>query len=140
MISKGKFLQNANFYLPFYRNIFPFSHFIPKESCCILSSHLSSHCHCIKISFYLIHVIKNTSSNNHSCFCIICNFLCSYFSAGNIAINPSTIYRQTVLSLILCCFSHDAHTSFPPYSSASPPRQRLCPLSVHSTFCLDFLQ
>ena len=32
------------------------------------------------------------------------------------------IYRQTVLSLILCCFSHDARTSFPPYSSASPPR------------------
>ena len=59
----------------FYRNIFPFLLFIPKESCCILSSHLSLHCHCIKIFFYLIHVIKNTSSNNHSCFCIICNFL-----------------------------------------------------------------
>lgn len=49
----------------FYRNIFPFLLFIPKESCCILFSHLSLHCHCIKIFFYLIHVIKNTSSNNH---------------------------------------------------------------------------
>ena len=47
---------------------------------------------------------------------------------------------QTIFCVILCCLSHDAHTSFPPYSSASPPRQRLCPLSVHSTFCLDFLQ
>ena len=27
-------------------------------------------------------VIENTSSSNHSCFCIVCNFLCSYFSAG----------------------------------------------------------
>ena len=65
MISKDKFLQNANFYLPVLQEFFPFLLFIPKESCYILSSHLSLHCHCIKIFFYLIHVIKNTSSNNH---------------------------------------------------------------------------
>lgn len=39
--------------------------------------------------------------------------------------------RSEILRIIFCCFPHDAHTSFPPYSSASPPRQRLCPLSVH---------
>ena len=70
MISKGKFLQNANFYLPVLQEYFPFFAFHSEGKLLyfIFSSFITLPLH--QDIFYLIHVIKNTSSNNHPCFCM----------------------------------------------------------------------
>ena len=92
----------------FYRNIFPFLLFIPKESCCILSSHLSLHCHCIKIFFYLIYVIENTSANNVFASAQSAIFLAVTAPQDNIAIKPSmsTVRRFSVLYSVVFLMMH----------------------------------
>ena len=74
MISKGKSLQNANFYLPVLQEFFSFLIFIPKESCCILSSHLSLHSHNINI--------RHTESNVADIYKLILDFLLVYLTGG----------------------------------------------------------
>ena len=108
MISKGKFLQNANFLFAFFIGIFFTFSFRRKV---VVFYPLIFHYTAIAsiLFFYLIHVIKNTSSNNHSCFCIVLAIFFAVTSPqDNIAINPSisTVRRFSALYSVVFLMMH----------------------------------